>query len=58
MAAVLWMMTGAASEWLAASAAERVMRLSGVIASGAAVYFVTLWVLGFRLRDFNQKAAE
>lgn len=58
MVAVLWMMMGPASEWLAAGAFERALKLAGLVTSGAAAYFVTLWVLGFRLRDFNQKAAE
>ena len=58
MAATLWLTTGAAADWLAASAAQRVLRLSGVIVAGAGGYFVTLWVLGFRLRDFSHRAAE
>jgi putative peptidoglycan lipid II flippase len=58
MAAVLWITTGTVSEWLSASASERVLRLTWVIVCGAATYFMTLWVLGFRLRDFYQKAAE
>lgn len=58
MAVVLWLTTGAASEWLSASGSERALRLAWVIALGAVVYFAVLWVLGFRLRDFNQKAAE
>jgi hypothetical protein len=30
----------------------------GIIAIGAAAYFATLWAMGFRLRDFSQRAAE
>ena len=58
MGATLWFTAGPAAEWLSASAASRVLRLSGVIAAGASAYFVTLWVLGFRLRDFSHRAAE
>lgn len=58
MSVALWMTTGATAEWLSASATQRVLRLTWVIVCGAAVYFATLWALGFRLRDFNQKAAE
>jgi putative peptidoglycan lipid II flippase len=58
MGAVLWLTTGTASEWLAASALHRAARLTGVVALGAAAYFASLWILGFRLRDFNRKAAE
>ena len=58
MGAVLWLTTGSASDWLAASALHRAAHLTGVVALGAAVYFVTLLALGFRLKDFNRKAAE
>jgi putative peptidoglycan lipid II flippase len=58
MAAALWFTAGSASEWLAASASHRVLRLSGVIAAGAGGYFATLWIVGFRLRDFHHRAAE
>jgi putative peptidoglycan lipid II flippase len=58
MTAALWLTAGASAEWIAASAQHRVLRLAGVIAAGALAYFATLWLLGFRLRDFNQRAAE
>jgi putative peptidoglycan lipid II flippase len=58
MAAALWMSTGTASQWLAASAGHRVTWLAGVVVLGAAAYFAALAVLGFRLRDFSHKAAE
>ena len=58
MAAVLWVTTGSASEWLSASAAQRITRLAAVVVAGAAAYFAALWVLGFRLRDFTQRTAE
>lgn len=55
MGAVVWVMAGAPSEWLAAGAATRAARLTGVVIAGAASYFAALWVLGFRLRDFNHR---
>jgi putative peptidoglycan lipid II flippase len=58
MAAVLWVTTGNASEWLSASAVQRITRLAAVVVAGAAAYFAALWVLGFRLRDFSQRTAE
>lgn len=58
MAAVIWLAAGSSSEWLAASASDRVARLAGIVALGAIAYFAALWALGFRLRDFNQRAAE
>ena len=39
------------------SAAVRGIRLAGVVTIGAASYFVTLWLLGFRLKDFSRRAA-
>jgi putative peptidoglycan lipid II flippase len=58
MAGVIWLATGTASEWLTAGASRRILRLTGVVMLGAIVYFATLWVVGFRLRDFSQRAAE
>ena len=51
---------GPASFWLAASLWAKVGRLAGVCAAGAAAYFGALWLLGFRLADFNRRdiAAE
>jgi putative peptidoglycan lipid II flippase len=57
MAAALWLTAGAASFWLESSAAARVTRLSGVVAAGAATYFVVLFILGIRPRDFHKRAA-
>ena len=58
MTAALWFTVGTAADWLAADAQSRVLRLTGVIALGASVYFATLLLLGFRLRDFNHRAAD
>ena len=52
MGVALWFAAGAPARWIAASGAERVTWLLGVVVLGAVVYFVALWVLGFRLRDF------
>lgn len=58
MAAVLVLTTGEAAAWLDWSLAQRVRRLSLVVTLGAGVYFATLWLTGFRLRDFKRSAAE
>ena len=58
MGSVLWIATGSTSEWLAAGALERVTKLAGIVVLGAVTYFATLWVVGFRLKDFSQRAAE
>jgi putative peptidoglycan lipid II flippase len=57
MAAALWFASGSESAWFAFSLLERVLRLSMLVVLGAAVYFVTLWLLGFRVRDFKRRAA-
>jgi putative peptidoglycan lipid II flippase len=55
---VLYAFAGTPAEWLGASFGTRVARLAAVCAAGAAAYFSALWLLGFRLRDFNRKEAE
>ena len=58
MAACLWFMAGPAEFWLAASARVKVARLMGVVVAGVTAYFGTLWLLGFRLRDFMHHGAR
>lgn len=55
LAAVLWYGMGEQTFWLEAPALERVWRLSAVVLGGIAAYFGTLWLLGFRLKDFRQQ---
>ena len=57
MGACLWLVAGGAQTWLAATAMTRLLRLTGVVLLGAAVYFAALWLLGFRPRDFVQRGA-
>jgi putative peptidoglycan lipid II flippase len=57
MGAVLWLTAGEVSFWLDASAMARVVRLTRVVAAGAATYFAALFVLGIRPRDFHKRAA-
>ncbi|MCL2524875.1 MAG: murein biosynthesis integral membrane protein MurJ [Betaproteobacteria bacterium] len=58
MAACLWFAMGSADAWLQNSAAGRTMHLSWLVPLGVTAYFSTLWLLGFRLRDFRRRAAE
>jgi putative peptidoglycan lipid II flippase len=58
MGATLWFAGGDAADWLRWSLSERLQRLTVIVILGAAVYFATLWVAGFRLRDFKRRAAE
>jgi putative peptidoglycan lipid II flippase len=58
MGVALWWVTGEAEEWLRWSLAERLLRLSVVVSFGAGIYFATLWLAGFRMRDFKRSSAE
>jgi putative peptidoglycan lipid II flippase len=55
LAAVLLWLGGPASFWLSASLWPKLGHLAGVCAAGAAVYFGALWLLGFRLADFDRR---
>ncbi len=55
MGLVLWFATGSDTSWLQGTIYERAIRLSWIIAAGAASYFAALWTLGFRIKDFVQK---
>ncbi len=58
MGAVLWLLSGSAVSWLAAGAAERIGRMALLVFAGAGAYFATLWVTGFRPRDFARDSME
>ncbi len=58
MGAVLWFICGTTDQWLHWRLSERLLRLSVTVIFGAVAYFATLWVVGFRLRDFRRRAAE
>jgi putative peptidoglycan lipid II flippase len=58
MGAVLWVLCGNVESWLSAGALERVARLALLVVAGMTAYFGTLWLTGFRLRDFNRSGSE
>jgi putative peptidoglycan lipid II flippase len=58
MAAALWGGMGSDAWWLGAAWHNRVAALVGIVCLGAGIYFATLWLLGFRIRDFARRAAE
>ena len=58
MGVVLWVLCGDVESWLSAGALERVSRLAQLVAAGSAAYFGTLWLSGFRLRDFNRRGSD
>jgi putative peptidoglycan lipid II flippase len=53
---VLWFGMGAEASWLEQEALARAIRLSALVGAGIAAYFLTLFALGFRLRDFRRRA--
>ena len=56
MSAVLWWTVGEDAAWLTGTVWWRIGRLSMLVALGVATYFGSLWLLGFRLRDFSKKS--
>ncbi len=58
MGVTLWFISGSDSAWIANSAVTRASQLTGIIIAGAASYFMTLWLLGFRLKDFSRHRVE
>ena len=57
MGGVLWAVSGDSNAWLTWSLSTRLFKLSLVVAAGAATYFATLALTGFRLKDFRRKAS-
>jgi len=55
LAITLLLGMGEAAEWLQASTGQKVARLAALVLAGIAVYFATLWLLGFRLADFRRR---
>lgn len=55
MGGVLFWAASGSDFWLQTGAWERIQRLTIVIVAGAASYFVTLWLSGFRLSDFSKR---
>ncbi len=54
--ALFWAM-GDTQVWLHMRAGEKVLHLSALVAIGAGVYFVTLYTLGLRLKEFVKRGA-
>ena len=53
--AALWFAAGADDFWLSAGLWAKIRRLTLVMGAGALAYFAALWLLGFRLADFNRR---
>jgi putative peptidoglycan lipid II flippase len=58
LALLLWAISGPASWWMHASVWGRIARLALTGGAAIVVYFGALWLLGFRLRDFNRREPE
>lgn len=56
MGGVLWFGMGANENWLAMTLTGRILHLGVLVVLGAASYFATLWLLGFRPGDFKRRA--
>ena len=54
MSATLWFTSGSDMLWLHMTAMNRALHLTFTVCIGAMAYFMTLWLLGFRLKDFSQ----
>jgi putative peptidoglycan lipid II flippase len=54
MGGALWYSMGSESSWFEISAGVRAMKLALVILAGSITYFASLWVMGFRLKDFSR----
>ncbi|MDR2219928.1 MAG: murein biosynthesis integral membrane protein MurJ [Methylobacillus sp.] len=56
MTAALWFGMGAEQAWLDYRFAEKMWRIAALVAGGAITYFLVLWLLGIRPRDFMHRA--
>ena len=57
MAGALWFGMGSEGSWLQAGFMARALQLAWLVPLGAAAYFATLWLFGFRLNDFKRRTA-
>jgi putative peptidoglycan lipid II flippase len=57
LALVVTWLRGPDAAWLASGVVAKVSRLALVVAAGALTYFGALFLLGFRLADFNRREA-
>ena len=57
MTGALWLAAGSDASWLGMDGAARAMKLAFVVTCGLVSYFVTLWLLGFRLKDFRRRSS-
>lgn len=58
MGVCLWFGMGDEKLWMSVHFVDRIIHLAWLVPLGALAYFATLWLLGFRLADFKQRAAQ
>jgi putative peptidoglycan lipid II flippase len=58
LAISLWFGMGSEAHWLEAQGWARILHLTLLVVGGAVVYFVVLFALGFRPRDFYKRGAN
>jgi putative peptidoglycan lipid II flippase len=57
MVAALVFAMGDDARWLTGTLSARIAHLAGLVLLGAAVYLGSLWLLGFRLKDFSRRVS-
>jgi putative peptidoglycan lipid II flippase len=57
MGGAIWWISGSDADWLQMATLAKCIKLGGVIAVGIIVYFASLFVMGFRLRDFAKRTS-
>lgn len=55
MAAALYYASGPEAVWLEYAFISKFSHLLGLVALGASVYFISLWVMGIRIKDFMRR---
>ncbi len=57
MAVALYYVAGVDAQWFGYGLLEKVVRVIGLVITGAAIYFAMLWLMGVRVKDFIRRAA-
>jgi putative peptidoglycan lipid II flippase len=55
MGGVLWWAAGDDRFWITSGLWPKLSRLAAIVAAGVTTYFGALWIVGFRLADFNRR---
>jgi putative peptidoglycan lipid II flippase len=58
MGVVLYVAMGNSADWLALGLVKRLTYLTALVLLGAVVYFATLYLIGFRPRDYIRRVSR